>query len=77
MEFPSFGAFLAARVPEGLGADPPTIKRLCAGDPEAIDLIDRAEQRPSHRPVSVDIVNANGEVRPDGNSAARAVRALR
>lgn len=76
--FPSFAAFLGAAVPEGLGADLATVKRLCGDDPEAMDLIDRATQQASHRPlISVDIINTSHIDRPDGTSSQAALRRLR
>jgi len=38
IRFVRFTDFIHAARPEGLGADLPTIKRLCSDDPEALGL---------------------------------------
>lgn len=72
--FKTFREFVETAPLDGLGADIPIIKRLCCGDQVAIDAIDRVTQRtPSdNKPV----YNVH-ELRPAGNSAARALRKLR
>lgn len=49
--FARFVDFLAAES-VGLGADLATVKRLCADDKIAVDLIDRATANPEGRPAS-------------------------
>lgn len=72
--FNRFTEFIAAEPPEGLGAELPAIKRLCANDPTALDLIDQATKRPNGvHTGAIDIVNST----PDGNSADQAIRRLR
>lgn len=77
--YDDFARFVADPPLEGLGTDITTIRRLCADDPEALDLIDRVGQRPVGQPskeVIVDNVH-NNQTRPTGNRADRALRALR
>ncbi len=58
---------------DGLGADIPTIKRLCRDDPEAVNEIDKVEQegsRPGGRTDLVDIIHkVVPSERPSGTSA--------
>jgi hypothetical protein len=71
-----FADFVAARPPEGLGADVSLLVRICAEDPEALDLLDRAVQNgigSNQHTEGVDNVNA----RPDGNERQYALRKLR
>lgn len=75
--FRSFAEFLAERPPEGLGATLAQVKRLCADDPEAMDLIDQASQNPVGTNQHVDIINTHHDERPDGTSAQAALRRLR
>ena len=73
--FDRFIDFVVALPPDGLGADLPTIKRLCGDDPEAIDLIDQATQKHGGRPETGNIVTSID--RPEGNTSQKAVRRLR
>lgn len=43
--FDSFQEYVECHTPDGLGADIPTIKRLCRDNPEALNAIDAATQR--------------------------------
>jgi len=62
-----------------LGADLPVVKRLCADDAEALDLIGRVEQRPIGANQHVEgFYNIQEHIRaPTGTSPDRALRALR
>lgn len=76
--FPDFSVFVTTTPPDGLGVDIDTLRKLCRDDPEARDIIDHVTQRPPHRPVSVDIINAyDKQERPTGTSANQALRKLR
>lgn len=62
-----------AAVPEGLGTCLESVKRLCGNDPEALDLIDQATQKPVGRPANTSdiIVNHDNSVgRVDKSSVA-------
>ncbi len=78
-QFKSFREFVEAQPLEGLGADIPTIKRLCADNPAALDALDRVMQgRQGGRPSkTVNNINTQSEERPQGTSAAYALRKLR
>lgn len=72
--FGAFVEFVMAHPPRGLGTDLRTIRQLCADDMEAVDLLDRVEQRPA----SIHAVdNINGTERPTGTSTGQAIRRLR
>lgn len=73
--FATFPEFVAAKLPFGLNADMATLKRLCGDDPEALDLIDQAEQRPVGTNQHAN--NVNSLSRPVGNSEQAALRKLR
>ena len=76
--FRSFAEFLAERPPEGLGATLAQVKRLCADDPEAMDLIDQATHNRVGRPETFDNVQDYQPPRaPTGNSPEAALRRLR
>lgn len=77
--FRSFAEFLAERPPEGLGATLAQVKRLCADDPEAMDLIDQATAgRQGKRTDLVDNIHEVPLVeRPAGTSPEAALRRLR
>lgn len=76
-QFKSFRAFVEAQPLEGLGADIPTIKRLCADNPAALDALDRVTKgRQGERTDLVDNIN-EVQSSPDGTSAAYALRKLR
>jgi hypothetical protein len=61
---------------EGLGADLPTLQRLCGGDPVALDAIDRVTQnKPTGRPPKdedkrIDNINSFMKVRSGGRCGA-------
>ena len=81
----------SGELPEGLGTDIDTIKRLCEKDKEALDLIDRATQNPNGRPAHAGTVyNVQGsgnhsvgskidnvQLAPTGNTTAASIRRLR
>jgi hypothetical protein len=69
--FERFADFVAMPPVEGLGADIPTLKRLCADDPEALDALDQATVGPQGQHHS-----NNGTV-TRGNTAQYALRRLR
>lgn len=72
--FRSFPEFVTSPMPGGLNADMATLKRLCGDDPEALDLIDQAEQRP---PSVHAFDNIQGTEAPTGTSKQAALRRLR
>jgi hypothetical protein len=72
--FKTFKEFVEANPLEGLGADLDTLKRLCGGEPAAIDALDRVTQRTSADNQPIDNIQ---ELAPTGTSAARALRKLR
>ncbi len=72
--FEQFIDFVRTPPREGLGADIPTLKRLCSDDPEAMDEIDKALLRPrggAHAKVD------NIQVAPTGTARQQALRRLR
>jgi hypothetical protein len=76
-----FEEFVTTPPTKGLGTSTDLIRRLVGGDPKAVDLLDRALQRPDggdHRSdeYKATVDNVNG-VRPTGNSEAAALRRLR
>ena len=72
-----FADFVTAEPTDGLGADVELIRKIVAGDTQAVDLLDRALQQPvgtnQHR-EGVDIINTQ---RPTGTSESAALRRLR
>jgi hypothetical protein len=74
--FRSFVEFITTPPMAGLGADLALLKRICAEDKVALDLIDRVTTNPNGRPITVDNVNTI-EDRPGGNSEQYALRKLR
>lgn len=81
--FSNFVEYVRATPPEGLGASIELLEKLTSGDPVAVDLLDRALQRPhggdrkseaAKAKINVDNVNVE---RPTGNSAEQAIRRLR
>jgi hypothetical protein len=73
----NFLDFVITEPLEGLGADIPTLERLCASNPEALDAIDKVTKKGGGRPSkTVDNVNSLDD-RPDGNTRAAALRRLR
>lgn len=73
VSFDRFEAFVTTLPPEGLGTKIEDIKRLCHGDLEAEDLLDRVTVGPPGVHAGVDNVNT----RPDGNSRQYSLRKLR
>ena len=79
--FERFLDFVTTQPLEGLGADLPALRRLCADNPAALDAIDRATKQPEggdkrSAAYKNTVDNINGD-RPDGTSAAYALRKLR
>jgi hypothetical protein len=77
-----FDRFVSEPLPEGLGSDVDTLRRLCnaAGPPEgtqALDLIDAKSQRPRGRPGTNGNIVTILEGRPEGNTRQKALRRLR
>lgn len=77
VRFDSFVQFIEEHPPEGLGVDLDTLKRLCIGDQEARDIIDRETRRPAHRPVNSNNVTTSIEPAIRGNTAEYALSKLR
>lgn len=84
VEHESFGSFVTTPPLRGLGSDLALLRRIVSGDPQAVDLLDRAVQQPpggdkrseSYRQNTVDNVNEVVQ-RPTGNSESAALRRLR
>jgi hypothetical protein len=74
VEHSSFAAFIQAAPLEGLGTDVETVKRVCRDTPYALDLVDKALQRPPSIHAGTD--NIQGKA-PGGTSAEAALRRLR
>lgn len=76
--FKSFVEYVHATPPEGLGATVPLIEKLTAGDPAAVDLLDRAlkRQHGGNRSAGKDD-NINLAPKPTGTSVEQAIRRLR
>jgi len=76
-----FADFVATPPLKGLGASVPLLKRICADDPEALDLIDRAMGRKGRADkitANVDNIHDSGDLeRPSGTSRDSALRKLR
>jgi hypothetical protein len=53
------------------------VRRLVADDAEALDLLDRALQRPDGNPHVTGYIVPSSTPRPEGNTAAQALRRLR
>lgn len=77
VHYDRFEAFVTTPPTRGLGADLALIRRIVADDPAALDLLDRALQRPDGRPVETFDNVQDLPQAPTGNSSARALRALR
>jgi hypothetical protein len=75
IEFKHFEEFVSTRVYWGLGSSVAQLKNLMRDEPEVIDLMDRAMQRPSGRPTET-LDNVQDRF-PSGNSSAAALRRLR
>ena len=76
--FDRFTDFVTTEPLEGLGADLPILRRLCCGNPEALDAIDRVTQNANggDRRSANRLYNVQTDA-PAGNSAARSLRKLR
>ncbi len=82
IEFKSFEEFVRTKPLEGLGADIPLLRRICAEDPEAMDLLDQVTQGQyggdrRSEDFKIDIVNLEKKSNPNGNSQSAALRRLR
>lgn len=79
VEHERFADFVCTPPLKGLGADPVLVRRIVKDDPKALDLLDQALQNPAHVHIGhSDVDNINiSEGRPDGTSAAQALRRLR
>lgn len=76
--FRRFVDFVATKPLEGLGADLPTLKRLCADNPAALDALDRVTVQSPGRPKTENRNNVTNYEEPDrGNRADYALRKLR
>lgn len=81
--YAEFAKFVSDPPLEGLGTTVDALRRLCRDDAEALDAIDAALRMPEGRPVRGDAETVNNvhgftaAQRPQGNSAERALRALR
>lgn len=76
--FERFEQFVATDPLEGLGADIPTLRRLCAEDKKALDALDRATgHNQGERTDLLDNIQEVSVGAPSGTSAARALRRLR
>jgi len=72
----AFASFVTAQPMEGLGTNIEMLKRICAEDDEAIDLIDQATKGQQGRRTDI-VDNVNEVARPSGNTRQRALRQLR
>ena len=70
-----FADFVTTPPLKGLGSDIDLVRRIVAADSEAVDLLDRALQRPAHRPTESG--NNVPTSRPEGNAQTKALRRLR
>jgi hypothetical protein len=82
--FSRFVDFLRADFPEGLKTEPRMLQRLCADDPEALDLLDSATvgkhggDRKSEEAIKVNNVNLDNAPKAEkGNTRQYALRRLR
>lgn len=74
VQYDRFVDFVTTPPSKGLGATVELIRKLVAGDPEAVDLLDQALQNEPGRPLeTVDNINS----RPNGTSQDAALRRLR
>ena len=76
-QFDTFLEFVITEPLEGLGADLPTLKRLCADNPAARNALDEVLKNEPYAKVNQDVDVNNVNVRPVGNSADYALRKLR
>jgi hypothetical protein len=68
-----FADFVVTPPLKGLGSDVDLVRRIVANDKETFDLLDQALQNPvGHPPIGNNVPD-----RPEGNSAAKALRRLR
>ncbi len=79
VHFDRFVDFVTTDPLEGLGADEPTLRRLCAGNAAAIDALNSVMVQPAHRPIGDKSLHCNDlSIDVDqGNSSAYALRKLR
>ena len=82
VHFDSFVAFVEAKVPDGLEADIPTLRRLVAERPDVLLLLDKAtrgehggDRKSGEAKIKADNISLD-TVHPDGTSAAYALRRL-
>jgi hypothetical protein len=66
--FDPFSEFVTTRPTEGLGTSMGMVRRIVADDPEVLDLLDQAEQRPPA------LHNVQGTEAPTGNNPEAALR---
>ena len=76
-DFDRFEEFVTTPPIEGLGVDMPLIRRIVSDDPEAVDLLDRALERPRGKPALNHNNVMNLEPAAVGNAASAAIRRLR
>ena len=82
VEFSSFGEFVAAHPPEGLGTALGQVKAFCVDkdgnkDLRLLDLVDQATRGETGRPKKETVYNIHDKDRPAGTSASAALRRLR
>lgn len=73
VEHERFADFVVTPPLKGLGASVDLVRRICGGDAEALDLLDRALRNQEGNPGTVHNVHS----RPSGNTKDRALRRLR
>jgi hypothetical protein len=75
----SFESFVTSPKPDGLAESLENIRDLIGADVALLDLLDRAVQKPGHRPASVTLDNIQGskEAFPSGTSSRAGLRRLR
>ncbi len=81
VRFDRFEEFVATKPLEGLGATIDIVRNMLRGDPEALSLFDEAVRREPGRPADGGRETGNNVTdsvgRPEGNTAAKALRRLR
>ena len=75
IKFDRFEDFVSEKVYWGLGSTVQQLKNLLRDNPKLIDLMDKAMQRTAADNEPVNIIN--GSTRPQGTTAAAAIRRLR
>lgn len=76
VEYRNFAEFVADDPPEGIGASMETLKRICLGDVEAVDLIDQALKGKQGSRTDL-VYNIHEVIRPSGTSRDASLRRLR